>query len=123
MGCAQYEKLGEIVQRAADRSFGKLSMAFVSAIALTVGLILGLTFRWTKNLKSVLLRYAIWAAAAVISSAAAMLLVKSGVECLLYAQPMAVRMAKNFYAFAADAFMLVVTLPLAPRLEPPPEKS
>lgn len=38
--------------------------------------------------------------------------VKSLVECLLYAQPMAVRMIKNSYAFAADTFVMWIALPI-----------
>ena len=46
-------------------------------------------------------------------TAAAMFGIKSLTEHLLYAQPMAVRMAKNFYAFAADTVMMWIALPVA----------
>ena len=46
-------------------------------------------------------------------TAAAMFGVKSLTEHLLYSQPMAVRMAKNFYAFAADTVMMWFSLPIA----------
>ena len=38
--------------------------------------------------------------------------VKSLVECLLYAQPMIVRMVKNSYAFAADTFVMWIAVPI-----------
>ena len=51
------------------------------------------------------------------ASALGILVVKSFTEVVLYAQPMAVRMAKNVYAFAADAAVLLVSLPLCYRLD------
>jgi uncharacterized membrane protein len=49
----------------------------------------------------------------VAITAAGILGVKSLTEALLYAQPMAVRVIKNSYAFAADAFVLIAALPLS----------
>ena len=44
------------------------------------------------------------------------LFLKSLVEVVLYAQPLAIRMANNAYEFIADAVVLVVSLPLCNQL-------
>ena len=58
------------------------------------------------------------AAAVLLSTAVAMLGVKSLVVCLLYAQPFLLRAAKNLYAFAADAVVLLFSFPICLSLEP-----
>ena len=45
-------------------------------------------------------------------TAIGILIFKSLTECVLYGQPMIVRMGKNVFAFAADVFMLVFSLPI-----------
>lgn len=82
-----------------------------------IGIGLGLTFKVTRALGEGPFRAAVHTAAVVAASALGILIVKSFTEVLLYAQPMAVRMAKNVYAFAADAVMLLVSLPLCYRLD------
>lgn len=52
-----------------------------------------------------------------VVTAAGILGVKSLTEHLLYAQPFAVRAAKNFTAFVADAVMLAVSVPIAELLD------
>ena len=52
-----------------------------------------------------------------VVTAAGILGVKSLTEHLLYAQPFAVRAAKNFTAFVADAEMLAVSVPIAELLD------
>ena len=82
-----------------------------------LGIVLGLTFKATRKLGEGPLRAAVHTAAVVAASALGILVVKSFTEVLLYGQPMAVRMAKNVYAFAADAAVLLVSLPLCCRLD------
>ena len=53
----------------------------------------------------------------VAATAVGILLLKSFTECVLYAQPMVVRIAKNIYAFVADVVMLLVSLPLCVQLD------
>ena len=48
----------------------------------------------------------------ILSCGLGILGVKSLVECLLYAQPMVVRMVKNSYAFAADTFVMWIAVPI-----------
>ncbi len=82
-----------------------------------IGVALGLTFRRTKTMKKPVRAAAIEAAAIALSVTVGILGVKSLTECLLYAQPFAVRVGKNFYAWAADLFMLLASLPVCRSLD------
>ena len=80
-----------------------------------IGLMLGTAFRLTRfeNTKqSPLLRTIILGAVIILSCALGILGVKSITESILYTQPFAIRVVKNSYAFAADAFVLLVSLPV-----------
>lgn len=79
---------------------------------LVIGVIIGLTFRKTKKLDKVWLRAVLNFLAIAISVALGILVIKSLTECLLYAQPMAVRIGKNIFAFVADIFVLEISLPI-----------
>lgn len=82
-----------------------------------VGIGCGIAFTGLKKLESAWLRRLLMAAAIVVLTAAGILGVKSLTECLLYAQPMAVRMAKNSYAFVADVVMMIVSIPVCEMLD------
>ena len=82
-----------------------------------IGVILGLTFRYTKGLKNIALKSVLNVMAVIIASALGILIVKSLTESLLYAQPMIVRMGKNMAAFIADAVMLAASLPICMSLD------
>lgn len=84
---------------------------------LVIGLILGLTFRFTRRIPSTALRWALDAFSVIAATALGILLIKSFKEQILYAQPMLVRAAKNLYAFVADVVMLLVSLPLCVQLD------
>lgn len=83
---------------------------------IVIGVCVGITCLLTKNMKNVLFRHIIIGASMVLSTAVAMLGVKSAVECALYAQPFLLRCANNIYAFAADAFVLIISLPICYKL-------
>lgn len=85
---------------------------------LVIGLMMGLTCKAVKNIKNKTIQHIIIAIVVIISTALAMLIIKSSIECFLYAQPMAVRIAKNLYAFIADAVILILAFPLCLILEP-----
>lgn len=85
---------------------------------LVIGLLVGLTCKATKNMHSRLLRQFLIATAVLLSTAIAMLGVKSLIECLLYAQPLLLRAAKNLYAFVADAVVLLISFPICLSLAP-----
>ena len=86
---------------------------------LVIGVVLGLAFRGTKRLSSAWLRAALNFLAIAAATALGILAVKSFTEYLLYAQPMAVRMGKNVFAFVADVFVLELSLPVCLSLEKP----
>ena len=77
-----------------------------------IGLIMGTAFRMTRRMEKPLLKTVLNVAAIAVGVAVGILLVKSLTECLLYAQPMAVRIAKNVYAFVADVIVLIASLPV-----------
>ena len=83
-----------------------------------VGIAAGLAFYHTKSISNNVARAVINIAAVIISTAVGMLGIKSITECILYAQPFLLRSGKNFYAFAADAAVLLISLPLCRILEP-----
>lgn len=84
---------------------------------LVIGLFVGLTCKFTLRIKNHWLRHILIGIAVVVSVAIAMLLVKSGVEAVLYAQPMILRMTKNSYAFVADVVVMLITLPVCVSLQ------
>ena len=89
---------------------------------LVIGVILGLTFSVTRKMKSAWLRAALHFLAIAAATALGILIVKSLTECILYAQPMAVRMGKNVFAFVADVFVLEISLPICISLEKPVQR-
>lgn len=85
---------------------------------LILGIIMGLTFKITKKFKKPLLETIISSIFTILATAIAMLIIKSEIECLLYSQPFLLRATKNMYAFIADAFIIIVSIPLCKFLEP-----
>lgn len=79
---------------------------------LVIGCVVGFACKITSKCKNQGLRYILIGIAIVGSVATAMLGVKSLVESLLYAQPMILRIAKNFYAFVADVVVMIFSLPI-----------
>ena len=84
---------------------------------LVIGIVIGLTFKKTKKLEKIWLKAVINFIAIAASTAVGILILKSLTECILYAQPMAVRIAKNMFAFVADIFVLEISLPICMTLD------
>ena len=82
-----------------------------------IGVLLGGGLRLCEKIRQRAVRAAAQLALIVLATAVGILGVKSLTECLLYAQPFAVRAAKNMAAFIADAVMLAVSLPAAAFLD------
>ena len=61
--------------------------------------------------------------AIAVSTAIGILILKSLTECILYAQPMIVRMGKNVFAFVTDIFMLEFSLPICMSMDKPIKKT
>ena len=89
---------------------------------IVIGLMLGGCYAVTRKLESGALRVAIHAVTIVAAAALGILVVKSVTESLLYAQPFAVRVGKNFSAFVADAVMLILSEPVCLALDKPARK-
>lgn len=88
-----------------------------------IGLVLGLTFRMSRNIRSVFFQHTLNIAGIVIGTALGILGMKSVTESLLYSQPFIVRAGKNLYAFVADVVMLIVSLPVCVLLDKTARKS
>ena len=79
---------------------------------LLIGLIVGMCCKLTLKMGSKWMRYILIGISVVLSAGIGILMVKSLVETILYAQPMILRLAKNLYAFVADAFVMIFSLPI-----------
>lgn len=79
---------------------------------LFIGIIVGITFSKTKKMKNTILKYIVDSIVIVIACAIAMIIIKSGVESILYLEPMFLRIAKNIYAFVSDVFVLIISIPI-----------
>lgn len=88
-----------------------------SAGNIIIGFVVGMVCRLTAKMQNRWLRQIFIGASVVISVAIGILGVKSLVETLLYSQPIILRMAKNVYAFVADALVMLISLPLCISLE------
>jgi uncharacterized membrane protein len=84
---------------------------------LLIGAVCGIAFAALRNIRSAWTRRALMAVVIVIATAAGILGIKSLTECLLYGQPMAVRIAKNSYAFVADVVMMILSIPVCELLD------
>lgn len=84
---------------------------------LVIGFIVGWTCKFTKKMSKQWFRHIIIGISVVVSVAIAMLGVKSIIESFLYAQPMILRIAKNFYAFVADVVVMIISLPICVSLK------
>lgn len=89
---------------------------------LVIGIIVGLAFKWTRRLKWKWLQAVLNFLAIAVSTALGILILKSLTECILYGQPMIVRMGKNVFAFVADIFVLELSLPIYMALDGPIRK-
>lgn len=84
---------------------------------LLIGVTCGIAFRKLRKLESPWLRRLLMAVVIVIATAVGILGVKSLTECLLYGQPMLLRVAKNSYAFVADIAVMLVGIPVCEILD------
>ena len=87
-----------------------------------IGFGLGLTFELTKNGKNRAVKYVLWIAAVILSTAIGILGMKSLVDSVIKSQPFWARVVMNLYAFVADAAVLIVALPICEFLDRPAQK-
>ena len=84
---------------------------------IVIGTIVGLSMRYIKKIRSKVLQVAVTAIVAVIATFIGIMLVKSVIDSFIVSQPVVVRMGKNLTSFIADAFVIVVSLPVCAVLE------
>lgn len=85
---------------------------------IAIGIIMGICFKKTRNMKKYkILPIAIEIACIIISTTIGIMGVKSFVEYVLYSQPMIVRMASNVYAYIADIVTLIIALPICKTID------
>ena len=84
---------------------------------IAIGLILGLALKQIRKVKGKTLQIVLTAAAAVIGTFAGICLIKSLIDSFVVGQPFGVRVAKNMTSFIADAFVIVVSLPICALVE------
>lgn len=77
-----------------------------------IGIMVGSCFRITKRMENRLPGFILAGICILAACALGILGVKSLTESFLYAQPMAVRIVKNSFAFTADAAVLLLSLPV-----------
>ena len=82
-----------------------------------IGVIVGLTFRFTKRTNRKWLQAVLNFLAIAVSTALGILIMKSLTESILYSQPMVIRMGKNVFAFVADIVVLEISLPICMALD------
>lgn len=83
-----------------------------------IGLIIGYAFKLAKSMNHTILEIIISVIGICIATVLGIGIMKSGVECVLYAQPFLVRMTSNGAACIADLIMLIVSLPICKMLDP-----
>lgn len=82
---------------------------------IVIGIMLGLCFsiiKKTTHKLPICINYIIAGIIIIISTAIGILIIKSLVEVILYAQPMSVRIITNMNAFIADSVVLIISLPI-----------
>ena len=84
---------------------------------IVICIIAGFTFRYTKNMRNKFLKYTICIISIVFSTFLGILVAKSGLESIIYAQPFFIRTASNIYAFVADVVILIFSIPFCEILD------
>lgn len=79
---------------------------------LVIGIMVGLTFKLTRSMNKSWMRAIVNFISIAVATTIGILIIKSFTECLLYAQPMLLRMSKNIFALIADVVVLECSLPI-----------
>lgn len=85
---------------------------------LVIGIIMSLTFKYVKKLNKPIFEMVISSIVAVFSVALGILIVKSGVEHIIYSLPFMIRVTTNIYAFVADVVIIIISIPICKAIEP-----
>ena len=82
-----------------------------------IGLIMGISLKFIKKINNKILQTVITAIVAIIATFIGIELVKSIIDSFIVAQPFTLRFVKNFNSFIADAFVIVISLPICVALD------
>ncbi len=89
---------------------------------IAIGLIMGISLKHIKKVKSKLLQVILTAIVAILASFIGILLIKSLIDSFVVSQPFLIRFGKNMTSFIADAFVIVVSLSICSIVEKPAKK-
>lgn len=89
---------------------------------IVIGLIIGVSLKYIQQLKSKTLQVILTAIAAIVATFIGIELIKSLIDSFVVSQPFVVRFAKNMTSFIADAFVIVISLPICALIEKPARK-
>ena len=81
-----------------------------------IAIFVGLMFKFGKSLKPPIAIYLSYICGIIVGCFLGIFIVKSLVENFIYAQPVAIRMANNIYAFIADVVVLIISIPICEKL-------
>ena len=89
---------------------------------IVIGLIIGVSLKYIQQLKSKTLQVILTAITAIVATFIGIELIKSLIDSFVVGQPFIVRFAKNMTSFIADAFVIVISLPICVLIEKPARK-
>ena len=89
---------------------------------IAIGLIMGISLKHIKKVKSELLQVILTAIVAILATFIGIQLIKSLIDSYVVSQPFLIRFGKNMTSFIADAFVIVVSLPICSLVEKPAKK-
>ena len=77
-----------------------------------IGLVLGVSIKLIKKINNKILQGVLIVIAVIVSTFLGIEIVKSVIDSFIVAQPIPVRMTKNFTSFVSDAFVIIVSIPI-----------
>jgi uncharacterized membrane protein len=89
---------------------------------IAIGLIVGAALPYIRRIKSKTLQVVLTAVVAIAGTFVGIELIKSFIDSFVVGQPFVVRFAKNMTSFIADAFVIVVSLPICALVEKPAKR-
>ena len=84
---------------------------------IAIGLIVGIALKRIKKIRNKSLQVILTAIVAIVATFVGIELIKSFIDTFIVGQPFVVRFAKNMTSFVADAFVIVVSLPVCALVE------
>ena len=86
---------------------------------IAIGMITGLSLKYIQKMNNRILQVAVTAVVSIIATFIGIELIKSLIDSFIVGQPFIVRFGKNMTSFIADAFVIVISLPICVLVEKP----